>query len=420
MADWFSGWNESISEEQSLHVRWLLNPLDEPIKNVKLIVSGGVLTQIVRMPDSTSANALPVAIIPPLVNAHTHLEFSLLTEPLQPAFPFTDWVRSVIACRRHPVEQGHTGVAIRAGLQECKTGGTSAVGEIRTSESPLLLADPEITVVAFREVIGLDPGRIAQQMTLTDQHRTSCEGSTVIPGISPHASYSVHPELLKALVEYAADYQMPVAMHLAETLDEVELLQEGTGRFRTFLQDLGIWKPGDFPGHRSTIDYLQQLAGVPRSLVIHGNYLNDRELDFLSQHEGMTLVYCPRTHRFFGHQKHPWRRLMDAGGRVVLGTDSRASNPDLNVWDELQFVARQAIDLPVATLLSLATTASANALGLLASHFRITESSPLSGLLIPCESGTHRELEVWARADSTRPRFRMRNGVVHPIGIPGL
>ena len=83
------------------------------------------------------------------------------------------------------------------------------------------------------------------------------------------------------------------------------------------------------------------LADAPRALVIHGNYLDRDEHEFLAAHaDRMSLVYCPRTHAYFDHPPYPLAELLAAGVRVALGTDSRASNPDLNLLGEMRHVAR--------------------------------------------------------------------------------
>jgi cytosine/adenosine deaminase-related metal-dependent hydrolase len=97
-------------------------------------------------------------------------------------------------------------------------------------------------------------------------------------------------------------------------------------------------------------------------LVVHGNYLADDELQFLATHPHMTLVYCPRTHAYFGHAPHPWRTLQLHGGRVILGTDSRASNPDLDLFAEAKFLAARHPQVDPAELLAMITRQAAEAL----------------------------------------------------------
>jgi cytosine/adenosine deaminase-related metal-dependent hydrolase len=92
--------------------------------------------------------------------------------------------------------------------------------------------------------------------------------------------------------------------------------------------------------------------------------LDEEELDFLARHrDNLSVVYCPRSHAYFGHAEHPFRRLLAEGASVALGTDSRASNPDLSVLAELRYLYREHSDLPGDVLLQLGTLAGARALG---------------------------------------------------------
>ena len=102
------------------------------------------------------------------------------------------------------------------------------------------------------------------------------------------------------------------------------------------------------------MEFLQALTNCSQGWIIHGNYLDDSEIQFLAQNRNLTLVYCPRTHAAFGHSTHPWRRLLELGGNVAIGTDSRASNPDLSLFAELQFLSGQYPDMSHLDLLKLA------------------------------------------------------------------
>jgi len=130
------------------------------------------------------------------------------------------------------------------------------------------------------------------------------------------------------------------------------------------LEEFGVWEPSAIPHGSRPLDYLQPLTGLDHALVIHGNYLSDDEIDFLCRHPNLTVVYCPRTHAAFGHAPHPWRKLLQRGGCVAIGTDSRASNPDLSLWRELCFLRDQFPDVSPQILLELGTIRGARALGL--------------------------------------------------------
>ena len=181
--------------------------------------------------------------------------------------------------------------------------------------------------------------------------------------MSPHAPYTVHPELLARAVELSAEHAIPLAMHLAESREEIDFLRDGRGPFRELLESRGGWDPAARPLGARPLDELRLLARAHRTLVIHGNYLDDEEIDFLGRQRQMAVVYCPRTHAWFGHARYPLEKLLAAGAIVALGTDSRASSPDLSLLAEMRHVAREFPAISRATILELGTLGSARALG---------------------------------------------------------
>ncbi len=125
-----------------------------------------------------------------------------------------------------------------------------------------------------------------------------------------------------------------------------------------------MWDASAIPHGSRPLDYLHQLGRSHRALVVHGNYLDDEELEYLAAHaDRMSLVYCPRTHAYFRHQRYPLAKAMTLGVNVALGTDSRASNPDLNMWNELRYVAEHHAEISREEVLRLGTVYGARALG---------------------------------------------------------
>jgi cytosine/adenosine deaminase-related metal-dependent hydrolase len=144
---------------------------------------------------------------------------------------------------------------------------------------------------------------------------------------------------------------------LAETRAELELLELRRGSFVSFLSELGIW---DSQGITRGVDEVLSVNQGPAPVLFaHGNYLSS----YNSIPRNATIIYCPRTHAAFGHGTHPFRSLLAAGTRVALGTDSLASNPDLDLWAEAQFLHHRYPDVATATLLRMATLSGAEALG---------------------------------------------------------
>lgn len=375
---------------------WLVNPGQIPQQNVRLTIENGVVCEIAAVPPDERHRIDSVAVLPRLVNAHTHLEFSSLTAPLKPSRPFINWVRSVIQHRIN--SEIPSGQNVDAGVRESIEAGVSLVGEICTSDDgleALLKTCPtlDIQAVSFRELLGFTADRIPEQQLVVERHCEAANTGDVQPGLSPHAPYSVHPELVEYVVARAARDSLPVAMHLAETLDELELLASQTGPFVELLETLKLWDRSVLKKGSTPLRYLQQLAAVPRALAIHGNYFGKAEIEFLAEHTNIAVVYCPRTHDWFGHQNHPWNKLRSAGATVLLGTDSRASNPDLSVWEELQFVAATVTE-PIWDLLPMVTTTAAESLGHAPAKFRISPDLPFHGMAVPVEAESLKQLNV--------------------------
>jgi cytosine/adenosine deaminase-related metal-dependent hydrolase len=153
-------------------------------------------------------------------------------------------------------------------------------------------------------------------------------------------------------------------MHLAESREEIQLLAEKEGPLKKLLNDLGAYDPKAMMSGLRPLDYLQILAVASRVLVIHGNYLSRDEIGLLADHaESMAAVFCPRTHDYFGHDRYPLEQMLTAGVTVCLGTDSRASSPNLDLLAEIRHVARHYPKLSPQIVLQLGTIQGAKALG---------------------------------------------------------
>lgn len=358
-------------QPRALRARWVF-PVDQaPIRDGVVTFGQGRLIAVGSRPESDVhvVDLGEVALLPGLVNAHTHLEFSDCPAPLAPsAASFAEWIGVVTRHRLERMERDPSaaGRAIQQGLQEAASSGTTTLGEIATAGWALRPPSAAaIDVVAFREVIALSSERFGEMHAAIEQHLACAAHEPWSAGISPHAPYTVHPELFCALVDKAAERALPVAMHLAESPDELDLLRDETGPLVEYLAARGFWVAGAIPRGTTPMNYLRKLADAPRALIVHGNYLSDDEIQFVAANRAqMSVVYCPRTHHFFGHQRHPLERLLAAGSTVALGTDSRASNPDLNLLAEMRLVAQRFPSIAPADVLKLGTLAGAQALGL--------------------------------------------------------
>jgi cytosine/adenosine deaminase-related metal-dependent hydrolase len=222
-------------------------------------------------------------------------------------------------------------------------------------------------VVIFLELLGLDPQRQASMLSMAESFVEDLQatGPKVQPGVSPHAPYTVTPELVQRVAELSAKERFPVAMHLAESREELELLTSHSGAMVETLKGVSAWNPAAIPRGISPRHYLELLGKSHHALVIHGNYLAAEDWKFLAtRRERMSVVYCPRTHAYFGHEAYPLTAMLTAGVRVVVGTDSLASNPDLSLLAELVQIAKTHTSVSPATILRMGTLDGATALGL--------------------------------------------------------
>lgn len=322
------------------------------------------------------------ALIPGLINAHTHLEFSDLAQPLgQAGIPFTDWIRLIVSQRRRSQQAAESAApanskstAIARGIAESVASGVWGIGEIATQPWNLgdyQLGDESVALVCFLEQLGRDASLLNEKEqeldTFLNQTRNgrSDYPESIRLAASPHAPYSVGRGLLEQICRQSCRVSAPVAMHLAETLDERELIESGSGSFVSLLQDFDAWDPDTFQDCPSIAETIEILATAPRSLVVHGNYLNDSEIELIgSQNNPPSVVFCPRTHRYFGHADYPLDKLLNRNINVCLGTDSRASNPDLNLFAESQLVAELFPHVSPRTILAMSTENGAKAIGI--------------------------------------------------------
>jgi cytosine/adenosine deaminase-related metal-dependent hydrolase len=360
------------SSPSTFRARYLFPADGPPIPDGTVQIDSGRLVAVADRHASGPAQDLGnVAILPALINAHVHLEFSDLTAPLGvPGMPFPDWLAAVVERRRQQtldvaaeaVRRHH---ATEQGLAESVRHGVTVLGDVATpgwSADAYDRSAAQVTV--FLELLGLAPDRLEPLWTEARQHAQAV-GTRWQAGLSPHAPYTVRPELLQRVCRLSAERQLPVAMHLAESFEEQELLRSGSGPLVALLQSLEAWDPLAVPRGIQPLDYLKWLAEAHRALVIHGNYLTGEELRFLASHAGvMSLVYCPRTHAYFRHGRYPLAEALAAGVNVALGTDSRASSPDLSLLEDLRAAYFLHPDVPPRDILRLGTAAAAKALGL--------------------------------------------------------
>ncbi len=344
-----------------LVARWVVPVSQPPLHRGWVQVLGSNIVKVGSgNPDSPVTDLGDVALLPRLVNAHTHLEFSDCDLPIgRPGTPLCDWIGQVVASRVQATA-AQTATAIAHGVKESDDNGVCLIGEITTPPCRYSASRQWPQIHSFAEVLGLTQQRSDERLAAAREHLSANSHA----GLSPHAPYSTSRQAIQSCVDLARRHRRTLAMHVAESPAERELLTHGSGCFVDALKELGAWQTGLFPWSSDPfLDLIDQLSLATRALLIHGNDLSAVEIERLTRYPQMSVVYCPRTHAFFRYQQHPVDRLLAAGVRVALGTDSRASNPDLSVWGEVQYLLRHRPDLDPHSVIEMATVCGADALG---------------------------------------------------------
>jgi cytosine/adenosine deaminase-related metal-dependent hydrolase len=345
----------------SYRAAWVLPIVAPPIPGGVVSIAGDLIAAVGEHAGGAVEDLGRVAILPGLVNAHTHLELSWMRGQVPPSGSMPAWAASLMALRRSVSHEPPEPIA--AAIAEARASGTCLVGDITNTFAtyePLL--DSELSAVLFRELLGFavsDPE--ASVAAAARQIADLTPIAWLRPSIVPHAPYSVSPALMSAIARWTAG--RPLSIHLGESAQEIEFLRAGTGEWRALLEGLGVWNPSWTPPGCGPVDYLERLGMVNRDLLaVHGVRFTDFDLIRLSAARA-TVVTCPRSNRWTGAGEPPMERFYRSHVRVAIGTDSLASVEDLNLFNEMAEVRRLAPHVPAARILASATLTGAQALG---------------------------------------------------------
>ena len=359
-----------------LSAQYILPITQPPIRNGWIETSEGRIVRVGRGPAPAGTRDLgDVALLPGLVNAHTHLELSWLAGRIRPAASMVDWIRALIAERAAGPAGGDAAVtrAARAAAADMRRSGTVLVGDISNSlMSPAILRDADLGGIVFHEILGFnvqtpslvveDAWRRVEAVGESSGLRSGGEpGPALRIGVVGHAPYSVSDALMREIARH--DRGVPLSVHVAESAEELEFLRTGSGPFRELLEDLGVWNPmWDVP-QCDPVEYLRQVDYLRAGLLaVHAVHLNDDGLDALRE-AGAVVVTCPRSNEWVGGGIPRVTHFYAARIPVAIGTDSLASTPSLSIFDELAELRRIAPDVTAASLLDSATRVGAEALG---------------------------------------------------------
>jgi cytosine/adenosine deaminase-related metal-dependent hydrolase len=308
-------------------------------------------------------------LLPGLVNAHCHLDYTNLAGKLAPPKSFTDWIKGLVALK------GAWTLADFAqswtdGAQMLLRSGTTTVADIEALPdlAPAIWDATPLRVISFRELICLKGPPAAR--SVFDAAVTSWSGLARLGrvGLSPHAPYTTTPALLQLAARHARRRRWRLVTHVAECREEFDMFAHRKGSLFDWLAaqrdmaDCGLGSPIQ---HLARCGYLG-----PNVLAVHANYLARGDARLLGQNQ-VSVVHCPRCHAYFGHAPFARATLAAAGVNICLGTDSlvstRKERPhplELNLFKEMSALAQREPGLSPRAILRWATVNGARALGL--------------------------------------------------------
>ena len=312
-----------------------------------------------------------VILLPGLVNAHCHLDYTDMAGELSPPKTFTDWIAAITAHKTGWSYSDYARSWLHGAHQLLKTG-TTTVADIEAMPDllPEVWDATPLRIFSFLEMTGIrarrQPKEILREAVETidalrhPRHRAA---------LSPHAPYSTLPELLRLAAAISQKRNWPVSIHVAESVQEFEMFQHARGAMHAWLarnerdnSDCGLGSPvAHLARHR--------LLGE-NVLAIHVNCLARGDATLLAKNK-THVVHCPRSHDYFKHPKFERERLAAAGVNLCLGTDSLATTrktgrhkPELDMFAEMRALADHDKSVSLQEILQMATVNGARALGL--------------------------------------------------------
>lgn len=346
-----------------------------PIRNGAIAVENGRIVDVGPVDRLRSTFAAPIttfahgAIMPGLVNAHTHLELTHFPSwkvrkdlDYSPR-TYVDWVIQVIKIKRS-LQPEELELSMREGLRISLESGTVACADILSDQRllPLYGESPAASVV-FLEAIGQDQERCACLMgSLTEL----LQSKTHRFGLSPHAPHTVSPLFFKELKDLADRFSLRTMVHLAESPEETSFMHDSTGRIAELLYPYIHWESFlPQPQRTTSAAHLESLGVLDGSTIaVHCVHVTPADGEILKQHQ-VNIVICPRSNDRLAVGKAPLHLFKKLGIPMALGTDSLASNDSLSLWDEMRFILKEFPGVfDHRELLHLATLGGAEVVGI--------------------------------------------------------
>ncbi|MCD6050198.1 MAG: Aminodeoxyfutalosine deaminase, partial [Verrucomicrobia bacterium] len=359
-----------------LRARILLPVTAPPIENGGILIRDGRIAAAGRWPEicaqATGDEIVDlgnVVLMPGLVNAHAHLEYTGMAGQFTGANGFAEWVRSINASKQRnfthdtATEQWLTGAAM------LMDSGTTTVADVQT-RAGAAMAESKLTalrIIPFIEMTGVISRKAPED--LIGEADSLLEPYGGKGGYSPHSPYATTPGLLELTALRARESGRVTTIHVAESNEEFEMFVHRRGPLYEMIAALG--RPMEDCDGRTPLQHVDKCELLQKNtLLVHANYLTDEDVALIGG-SSASVVHCPGSHAFFDHEAFRYQELKQCGVNLCLGTDSLATlssdnghPPELNMMSELRRFRLKHMDVLAREVLAMATVNGARALGL--------------------------------------------------------
>jgi cytosine/adenosine deaminase-related metal-dependent hydrolase len=367
-----------------------------PIENGAVAISGNRIVDVGKFPEISArhpgkkiVDLGEQALLPGLINAHCHLDYTCLRGKIPPCKSFADWIRAINAEKAELSHEDYV-ASINEGFAEAKRFGTTTIANLTAFPELISQIQAPVRTWWFAELIDArSPERANDIVDLAIESLKSAPNW----GLAPHALFTGSRDLYRRCQEVARREKILLTTHLAESHEEMEMFRHGSGPLYEFMRSIG--RPMDDCGHDTPLkEFVGCLgdASLPaRWIVAHLNELAESDFTLLKELTSkLHIVHSPRSHHYFGHSRFPFERLRALGFNISLGTDSLASNESLSLFAEMRAFQRSEPGISPDKVLEMVTVNAALALS--ESHHygklgRIRPGFQADLIAVPC-SGT--------------------------------
>jgi cytosine/adenosine deaminase-related metal-dependent hydrolase len=401
-----------------LRARTVVTMDQPPIENGAVAVSGNRIVDVGRFDEIKTRNAGEIVdlgdqtLLPGLINAHCHLDYTCLRGQIPPQKSFTDWIRGINAQKAKLSPEAYA-ASINDGFEEAMRFGTTTIANLTAFPELIPQITASIRIRWFAELIDIRAPERANEVAdaavealtsslecadMSAPSKRSRSRGIAAPqnwGLAPHALFTASENLYRRCEQIAQRDNILLTTHLAESREEMEMFRDAWGPLYDFLKTLG--RPMDDCGHGTPLEHFLKFrdsstalrsAGNDKPwLIAHLNGLTDTDFDLLERSNSrFHIVHCPRSHEYFGHSPFAFDRLRSLGFNICLGTDSLASNQTLSLFDEMRAFQRTFPHVPPEEILQMATVNPARALRRENALGRIRSGSEADLVTLPCSA----------------------------------